>query len=175
PSPRSHQDRTDPATMSHTDRNADSSTPMTTTLTVHTDPNAGIITAPPTPSDLTQPVTVSGNPSGGTGTYTFTWTLSVPTGSSAALSSTTVTSPTFTPDILGTYHLTLVVTDSNLISSPASNLNLIPLARPSAGSPAASPSSPDVSQPTSLSTVPSGGTGGQTYAWAFAPRPRGRA
>ena len=156
-----------------TDGNGVSSSPMSITLTVHTDPNAGIITATPTPSDLTQPVTVSGNPSGGTGTYTFTWTLSVPTGSSAALSSTTVTSPTFTPDILGTYHLTLVVTDSNLISSPASNLNLIPLARPSAGSPAASPSSPDVSQPTSLSTVPSGGTGGYTYAWSFTTRPAG--
>ena len=64
-----------------TDGNGVSSSPMSITLTVHTDPSAGAITATPSPSDVSQQVTVSGNPSGGTGGYTFSWTLSVPAGS----------------------------------------------------------------------------------------------
>ena len=47
----------------------------------------------------------------------FTWTISGPPGSTAALSSTTTRETSFTPDLLGDYLLTLVVSDGELSSS----------------------------------------------------------
>ena len=47
------------------------------------------------------------------------------------------------------------MTDTNGVSSPASFASLTAVADPSAGAPVASPSSPDVSQSTTLTTNPS--------------------
>jgi hypothetical protein len=44
-------------------------------------------------------------------TVSYSWTLSTPTGSHAMLSATDKATTQFTPDILGTYSATLVVTD----------------------------------------------------------------
>jgi len=53
-------------------------------------------------------------------TLTYSWTLSsVPPGSTAALSAANTVSPTFVPDIAGTYVATLVVNDGIANSSPA--------------------------------------------------------
>jgi hypothetical protein len=49
---------------------------------------------------------------------TYTWAmLSKPTGSAAALSSTTTPKPTFTPDVAGSYVATLIVNDGKVSSS----------------------------------------------------------
>jgi hypothetical protein len=51
---------------------------------------------------------------------TFSWTLAAPNGSGAALSDPTVVSPTFLPDIEGTYTATLVASDGTDDSAPDS-------------------------------------------------------
>lgn len=57
-------------------------------------------------------------------TLTYSWTFtSVPTGSTAAFSSTTVVSPTFTPDVGGSYVVNLVVHDG-IDPSTAATLTL---------------------------------------------------
>jgi len=50
---------------------------------------------------------------------TYSWTLTIPFGSVATLSSTTAADPTFTPDVVGTYSLSLVVNDGKVSSSAA--------------------------------------------------------
>ena len=49
---------------------------------------------------------------------TYSWALSVPGGSGATLSDTTVVSPTFIPDVDGTYTATLIVNDGTDDSAP---------------------------------------------------------
>ena len=68
-------------------------------------------------------------------TLTYLWVVaSKPTGSTAALSSTTVPKPTFTADLAGTYTFSLVVNDGQLSSTAtlatvvASNANSAPVA-----------------------------------------------
>src|SRR2546422_610751 len=61
-------------------------------------------------------VSLGSVPAGGQPPYTYSWRLTVPSGSAAALSSTTDPSPTFTPDIAGDYVVGVTVTDS--ASSP---------------------------------------------------------
>jgi hypothetical protein len=54
----------------------------------------------------------------------YTWLLvSVPTGSTAALSATNVIHPTFTPDVTGSYVVQLIVNDG-LLSSPAATVTI---------------------------------------------------
>jgi len=53
-------------------------------------------------------------------TLTYAWTLTtVPTGSTAALSSATAAKPTFVPDLPGTYTARLIVSDGTTTSAPA--------------------------------------------------------
>ena len=49
---------------------------------------------------------------------TYSWALSVPGGSGAVLSDTTAVSPTFVPDVDGTYTATLIVNDGTDNSAP---------------------------------------------------------
>jgi hypothetical protein len=52
---------------------------------------------------------------------TAAWSFAAkPTGSTAALSSTTVLNPTFTPDLAGVYVLRLVCSDGTIGSDPSS-------------------------------------------------------
>ena len=60
---------------------------------------------------LGQTVTLDGSNSTGT-SITYAWTLTVPPGSKAKLSSKTVKSPTFKPDLIGVYTATITVSDS---------------------------------------------------------------
>ncbi len=46
---------------------------------------------------------------------TYAWSIvSAPSGSTAALSSTTIVNPTFTPDVRGVYEISLIVTDNDV-------------------------------------------------------------
>ena len=55
---------------------------------------------------------------------TFVWTItSAPPGSMAALSNSTIINPTFQPDVIGTYTITLIVSDGTL-SSAADTLTI---------------------------------------------------
>ena len=51
---------------------------------------------------------------------TYSWTLTTPAGSGAALSDPTAVSPTFVPDVEGTYTATLIVNDGMVDSAPDS-------------------------------------------------------
>ena len=55
--------------------------------------------------------------------FKYQWQLTSPPGSSAALSSAAASSPGFTPDVAGTYRVSLVVTDSSGLSSAPRALN----------------------------------------------------
>ncbi|MGD8533059.1 MAG: PKD domain-containing protein [Gammaproteobacteria bacterium] len=50
----------------------------------------------------------------------YAWTLEVPSGSTAGLSDVSAVSPTFTPDVAGTYTATLIVNDGQENSAPDS-------------------------------------------------------
>src|SRR2546428_2206526 len=83
------------------------------TITVTALPPLSISINAPTTGTTGTLVTLGSAPTGGQPPYTYSWSLaSVPTGSAAALSSTTDPSPTFTPDIVGDYVVGVTVTDS---------------------------------------------------------------
>jgi len=93
-----------------------SDTAIATTSTSPLPPLSISINAPSTGTTGTL-VNLGSAPTGGQPPYTYSWSLaSVPSGSAAALSSTTDPSPTFTPDIAGDYVVGVTVTDS--ASSP---------------------------------------------------------
>lgn len=52
---------------------------------------------------------------------TYRWTLSIPTGSTAVLSSSTTVTPTFNADVKGVYVASLIVNDGKLDSASATN------------------------------------------------------
>ena len=62
----------------------------------------------------------SGSSDSGSSPLTYTWTLTtVPSGSAAVLNSSSVVKPTFIADVAGTYKATLVVSDGQATSFPA--------------------------------------------------------
>src|SRR3989449_2404383 len=103
--------------LSVTDSLGDKENAQVVTITVTALPLLLVsINAPSTGTTGTL-VNLGSAPTGGQPPYTYSWSLaSVPSGSAAALSSTTDPSPTFTPDIAGDYVVGVTVTDS--ASSP---------------------------------------------------------
>ena len=59
---------------------------------------------------------------------TYNWTfVSVPTGSTAVLSDSSIVNPTFTADVAGTYEVQLIVNDGTIDSAPDSvSINIVP-------------------------------------------------
>ncbi len=129
--------------------------------------------ATPNSADIGQKVALTASPSGGNGSYTYAWTLTSPVGSAAELSDPTAPSPTFTPDLAGSYTVALTVTDGNGVASPAVFLTVVvhegPV--PVAVSIVAAPNPAVVGQTVTLSASPSGGNGSYTYAWTLSPPP----
>jgi hypothetical protein len=63
---------------------------------------------------------------------TYTWTVAAPAGSTATLSAAATARPSLTPDVAGTYTLSLVVNDGALNSSPATATQTVTAATPPA-------------------------------------------
>ena len=78
-----------------------------------------VVSASSTGVTVSQLVSLSATASGGVGPYTYQWTMTTPGGSASALSSPTSATPTFTPDVAGTYQLSVKATDSTAVPSPA--------------------------------------------------------
>jgi PKD repeat protein len=115
----------------------------------------------------------SSDPDGDTITYAWSFT-SKPTGSTAALSNSTIVNPTFTVDQGGNYVLQLIVTDSHgAASTPASvtisTQNSAPVAN--AGPAQTVNVGALVTLNGSLSSDPDGDT--ITYLWSFTSKPAG--
>jgi hypothetical protein len=136
--------------------------------------NAGAAQSVVTGSQVTLNGSASNDANGDALTYTWAF-VSRPTGSTAALSSTTSVNPTFTAGTAGSYVLSLVVRDGALnsvastVTITASNANLAPVANAGGGLNA-----------TVGNTVILNGTGSYDpngdpliYAWAFVSRPSG--
>jgi hypothetical protein len=111
-------------TLSVLDSNTGVTSTYTDTITVIVGPTAliagssspvGNVSAPTFVGSPGVPVTLRGSGSyePGGGALTYLWTITArPAGSSAAISSPTSQNITFTPDIVGTYGITLEVSDS---------------------------------------------------------------
>lgn len=136
--------------------------------------NAGAAQSVVTGSTVTLNGTASNDANGDSLTYAWTF-VSKPTGSNAALSSSTSANPTFIAGTAGSYVLSLVVNDGSLnsvastVTITASNANLAPVANAGGGL--------NVYTGT---TVTLNGTGSYdpngdplVYAWAFVSKPAG--
>ena len=90
-------------------------------ITTNTIPvaNAGAAQSVVIGNAVTLDGSASSDANGDTLTYSWSFT-SKPVGSSATLSSSTAVKPTFTPDVAGTYALSLIVNDGKVSSSAAS-------------------------------------------------------
>lgn len=101
----------------------------------------------------------------------YTWSFeSRPAGSNVTLSSTTSSTPSFTPDVGGVYELELVVSDGKLTSSPdycTVTVNSLPVAN------AGADQSVEVGDLVSLNGSGSSDPDGDnlTYSWSFESRP----
>lgn len=112
-------------------------------------------------------------------TLTYAWTLATrPEGSAAALAGADTAHPTFTPDVVGTYVASLVVSDGQEQSAPATVTitaqagNLAPIADPSL-----SPTTGVVARGVTLNGGASrdGNNDNLTFAWTLTARPAGSA
>ncbi len=116
---------------------------------------------------------------------TYAWSvLSKPAGSAAALSSTTVAAPTFTPDVPGGYLMQVVATDATGRASAAALVNLTTSACGTANPgvvASASNAAPNITQTVTLTAAPSDADNGAgcglgqtfTFAWSVLSRPTG--
>ena len=92
-------------------------------------PQATILASPSpamigTSETLSSSITDPGCPACTPSSFSYAWTLSSPPGSSSVLSSPSVPSPSFTPDLPGNYQVSLVVTDTLGQSSAQTFLTL---------------------------------------------------
>jgi hypothetical protein len=75
----------------------------------------------------------------------------------------------FTPTGAATYTVSLWVTDSRLVTVNSTPMSIIVYPRPAVSTPAASPTSVDLGQGVTLTTVASFGSGGYVYQWSGLP------
>ncbi len=128
----------------------------------------------PTGTQLTLDASGSTDPEGGTLTYSWSVTTA-PSGSSATLSSPSMASTNFTPDVSGSYTFEVTVTDpegatdSTTISFTATNQ--APTASASISPSNSEPTGTQLTLDASGSTDPEGGT--LTYSWLVTTAPSG--
>ena len=160
-----------------------SSSAAATTLTaavVNSAPvaNAGVNQNVTTGSTVT--LVSSGSTDANGDTLTYRWSMaSVPSTSSAALSSSTVASPTFTADVSGTYVVNLIVNDGKVNSTnvgavtiTASAANSTPVASAGSNQTVTRTGSPAVATVTLDGTGSTDANGDTlTYLWALTSKP----
>jgi hypothetical protein len=144
---------------------------------IATIPVANIASVPPVIVD--DEITLDGSASQGPELTTlfYSWTLTTkPSTSTAALSDGSIVNPTLTPDVEGTYQLSLVVSDGILsslaktISFISYSVNIAPIANAGSG-PLTSPVGTLITLNGSGSSDPNGDA--ITYAWTMTSRPGG--
>src|SRR3989454_8007708 len=152
-----------------------SDTAIATTSTSPSSPLSVSINAPSTGTTGTL-VNLGSAPTGGQPPYTYSWSLaSVPSGSAAALSSTTDPSPTFTPDKPGSYQVSLSVTDSLGDKENAQVVTITVTALPPLSVSINAPSTGTTGTLVNLGSAPTGGQPPYTYSWSLASVPSGSA
>lgn len=83
------------------------------------------IRAAPNPAAVGTAVHLTVGVKGGTGPISDAWTLTTPPGSTALLSSLSIASPAFTPDVGGWYQLVVTVTDAHGLSTTSAPLSVV--------------------------------------------------
>jgi hypothetical protein len=160
------------------------SSPVTTTTITASVANS----APVANAGVSQNVTIAsvvtltgaGSTDANYDTLTYIWSFaSMPTGSTAALSSTSALSPTFTADLAGTYVVNLIVNDGKVNSSnvsavtvTASAVNSAPVANAGANQTVTRSGAPAVVTVTLNGTASTDANGDTlTYLWALTTKP----
>ncbi len=154
-----------------TDKNGNSGTGSAPAYTVYPTPTVGVpapsTTAPVVGTAFTFTATAGLS---GSGSDVYSWTQSA---SGLGCTSANALSISCTPTTAGTYTVTAKVTDSNggVGSNTSASLTVSGGAGsgPSVTAPVGSPTSVDVGQTVSFTTVASGGTAPYTYAWSSTP------
>jgi hypothetical protein len=133
------------------------------TVVVLSDPTTSTPIANRSSADVGQAVALSTTAGSGSGSYTFTWTGLMPGcgGLTASISCR--------PTSAGEFFVTVVVKDTNGFSNSSSALVFTVYPDPSVTTPVPNRPSADVGQALSISTTPSNGSGGYTYAWSNLP------
>ena len=114
----------------------------------------------------------SGSTDADTDPLTFSWTLDTPMGSTATLAAGTTVSPTFVPDVSGTFTVTLVVNDGTEDSTP--DAVLITAETVVANTPPVADAGPDQSVDMGTTVVLDGASSSDvdgdplTYSWTLA-------
>jgi hypothetical protein len=135
----------------------------TLTFTVYADPVVNSLTASPASVDLGQQTTFTTVASFGSGGFSYAWS-GLPSGCSSTSSSITCS-----PGTAGTFTVSVTVTDSNGVSAVSSPLSFTVFADPTITTPTTNRTSADVGQSITFTSTSSGGSGGNTYAWAGLP------
>ncbi|MCI4351734.1 MAG: hypothetical protein L3K15_09530, partial [Thermoplasmata archaeon] len=140
-------------------------------VTVYPDPSATGVSTNTAALDAGQTLSIGVTPSGGTGSYTFAWS-SVPAACTADAALLTCTVP---PSEIGTYVPSVKVTDSNGVSvtETYSGSILVSAAPTAVGLSVVRGGSPtetsDAGQSVTFNLTSTGGSGGDTVAWAGLP------
>jgi hypothetical protein len=146
-----------------TDSNGYQVTSSSESYTVDTDPSVSTPSASPVSVDVGQSASFSTSETGGSGGLTYSW-AGLPAGCSGS-GATISCSPTG----VGTFSITVSVTDSNSYTSGSGALSFTVHAVMTVANPTSSTPSVDVGQSVTFTTTASLGSGGYSYAWTGLP------
>ncbi|MDE1835696.1 MAG: PEGA domain-containing protein [Euryarchaeota archaeon] len=157
-------------TVTVTDSNGVSVPSSALSFAVDSDPVVSVPSSSVPSWDLGQPAfSFATSATGGSGGNAFTWTQS---GAGLGCTLGSASSISCTPTIVGSYTVSVDVTDSNgVISGSATSASLTVYADPTIVTPSGAPGSAgiDVGQTVVLSSTSTLGSGGNTYAWSGLP------